>query len=110
MKYPVEKRAEVLRAYLKDEISKQTAADLLRRSVRTIERYTNTFIAFGKEGLKDHRHSNNYKLSQKQRDAVVTLKKKDLWRSGRNIRDKVYFLDRLHITQRKAIAIHVLNI
>ena len=35
----------------------------------------------------DNRHSNNYKLTQKQRDAVVSLKKKDRWRSGRNIRD-----------------------
>lgn len=89
MKYPLEKRVEVIQAYVKDEISKQKAANLLRCSIRTIERHTNTFIAFGKEGLKDHRHSNYHKLSQKQKGAVIELKKKDRWRSGRNVRDKL---------------------
>lgn len=87
MKYPVEKRAEVIRAYVKNQISKQIAASLLRCSVRTIERHTTAFITFGKEGLTDHRHSNNYKLTPQQKETVVFLKKKDRWRSGRNIRD-----------------------
>lgn len=89
MKYPLEKRLEVIKAYVKDEISKQTAAQLLRCSIRTIERHTNAFIAFGQEGLKDNRHSNNYKLTLEQKDAVIVLKKNDRWRSGRNVRDKL---------------------
>lgn len=89
MKYPLEKRLVVIQAYVKDEISKQTAADLLRCGIRTIERHTNAFIAFGREGLKDNRHSNNYKLTQEQKDAVIALKKDDRWRSGRNVRDKL---------------------
>src|SRR3989344_4153123 len=89
MKYPLEKRLEVIQAYIRGEISKQSAVDLLGCSLRTVKRHSNAFIAFGKEGLKDNRHSNNYKLSEKQRDTVVTLKKKDRWRSGRKIRDKL---------------------
>lgn len=89
MKYPVEKREEVIQAYLRNEISKPIAASLLRCSVRTIERHTNSFIAFGREGLVDNRHSNNYKLTPKQREEVVNLKKKDRWRSGRNVRDEL---------------------
>lgn len=89
MKYPLAKRLEVIQAYVKGEISKDIAASLLECSLRTIKRQTNAFIALGKEGLKDHRHSNNYKLTAKQRDAVVDLKQKDRWRSGRNIRDKL---------------------
>lgn len=89
MKYPLGKRAEVTQAYLKDEISKKIAADILRCSIRTIERYAKSLIVFGPEGLKDNRHSNYHKLSQKQKDAIVILKKKDRWRSGRNIRDKL---------------------
>ena len=87
MKYPLEKRLEVIQAYVRQEISKDIAASLLQCSQRTIKRHTLSFIAFGIEGLKDNRHSNNYKLTQKQKAAVISLKKKDRWRSGRNIRD-----------------------
>ena len=89
MKYPLEKRLEVIQAYVKADVSKQTAAQLLRCSIRTIEKHTHAFIAFGKEGLRDNRHSNNYKLTQEQKDAVIVLKKNDRWRSGRNVRDKL---------------------
>lgn len=87
MKYPLAKRAEVIQAYLRNEISKQIAASLLRCSTRTMERYVKAFIVYGQVGLKDNRHSNNHKLTQKQKDDVVALKKKDRWRSGRNVRD-----------------------
>ena len=89
MKYPLEKRVEVIQTYIRGEISKHIAAELLRCSLRTVKRHTNAFIAFGKEGLKDNRHSNNYKLTPKLRESVIILKQKDRWRSGRNIRDKL---------------------
>ena len=89
MKKPIAERIEIIQAYVKNEISKQQAAAILQCSIRTIERQTNAFIKFGPEGLKDNRHSNYHKLSVKQRDDVVLLKKKDQWRSGRNIRDKL---------------------
>lgn len=89
MKYPLEKRLEIIQAYVKGKVSKQTAAQILRCSIRTVERHTNVFIAFGREGLRDNRHSNNYKLTQEQKDAVIALKKTDRWRSGRNVRDKL---------------------
>jgi transposase len=89
MKRPIEKREEVIKAFLKDEISKQKAADLLACSTRTIERYRNQFIAAGKQGLVDHRHGNNIKLTDKQKDNIIALKRKDRWRSARNIRDKL---------------------
>ena len=87
MKYPLEKRKEVVEAYIKDEISKTQASELLSCSKRTIERYTNEFLKYGPEGLKDHRHSNYHKLSQEKRDLLIAVKKKDRWRSARNIRD-----------------------
>lgn len=89
MKYPLGKRLEVIQAYLKDEISKQQAAELLQCSKRTVKRHTNAFIAFGKEGLRDNRHSNYHRLTPKQRDEAINLKKKDRWRSGRNVRDEL---------------------
>lgn len=89
MKYPLEKRAEIIQAYVKDEISKRMAAQLLRCSIRTIERHANALIVFGKEGLRDNRHSNNYKLTWEQKETVIVLKKRDRWRSGRNVRDKL---------------------
>lgn len=89
MKYPLVKRTEVVQAYLRNEISKQIAASLLRLSTRTIERYIKAFIVYGQVGLKDNRHSNYHKLSDTQRDALVTLKQQDRWRSARNIRDEL---------------------
>src|SRR5690348_12294865 len=89
MKYPLGKRLEVIQAYVQNEISKQSASDLLGCSLRTIKRYTLAFIAYGPEGLKDNRHSNYHKLTQQQKDSIIELKKKDRWRSGRNIRDKL---------------------
>lgn len=89
MKYPLEKRVEVIKAYLEKEISKQIAGDLLHCSIRTIERHVKSYIIYGPAGLKDNRSSNHYKLTDKQREEVIALKKKDRWRSGRNIRDKL---------------------
>lgn len=87
MKKPIIERIEVMQAYVKNEISKQQAANLLGCSLRSIERYTKAFIAFGPEGLKDNRHSNNHKLSPTQRETIIQLKENDRWRSGRNVRD-----------------------
>lgn len=87
MKRPIEQREEVLLSFLAGEINKQRAADLLGCSKRTIENYRNAYRKDGRDGLKDHRHSNNYKLSLKQREAVIQVKQKDRWRSGRNVRE-----------------------
>lgn len=89
MKYPLEKRKEIIQAYVHNEISKQTAGEMLGCSNRTIERYVKALIAFGPDGLKDNRHSNNYKLSDQQKKEIIQLKQNDRWRSGRNIRDRL---------------------
>lgn len=89
MKYPLGKRLEIIQSFIRNEISLQIAADLLRCSTRTIRRYAKAFLVFGPDGLKDNRHSNYHKLSQEQKNSIISLKKKDRWRSGRNIRDKL---------------------
>ena len=89
MKKPIAERETVLLAFLGGEISKQKAADILSCTTRTIENYHNLYKKNGQEGLRDHRHSNNYKLSPTQRERITTLKKQDRWRSARNIRDKL---------------------
>jgi hypothetical protein len=87
MKYPVEKRLEIINALLSGEIGIEQACRLLSCSRRSIERYRKAFLAFGALGLKDKRHSNYQKLSRQQTDAIAELKKKQGWRSARNIRD-----------------------
>lgn len=87
MKKPIEQRQAVIVALLKGRISKQKAAEILGCTTRTIENYQRLFKERGKEGLVDHRHSNFYKLTPKDRQDVVNLKQKDSWRSARNIRD-----------------------
>lgn len=87
MKRPIEERQTVLLSFLAGEISKERAANLLGCTKRTVEIYRNAYRKKGKDGLIDHRHSNYRKLSDGQKDMIITLKKKDRWRSGRNIRD-----------------------
>lgn len=87
MKKPVEKREEVLLEFLDGAITKQQAANLLGCTTRTIEHYRKAYRRNGKDGLIDHRHSNYHKLTQKDKEAIVIMKRRDPWRSGRNIRD-----------------------
>ena len=65
MKKPIEKREEVLLAFLGREISKQQAANLLGCTTRTVESYRSDYRKSGRKGLVDHRHSNNYRLSRR---------------------------------------------
>ena len=88
MKRPIEERQQTLLSFLAGEISKQQAAELLGCTLRTIETYRKQYKEKGKEGLIDHRHSNHYKLSRQQKEKIIQLKKRDRWRSARNIRDK----------------------
>jgi transposase len=87
MKKPLAVRENIIVAYLNNEIDKKKAAEILRCTSRTIEIYCLKYIKFGVNGLIDHRHSNNFKLTQAQKDKIVVLKDSDRWRSARNIRD-----------------------
>lgn len=87
MKHPIEKREEVLLAFINGEITKQQGATLLGCVPRTIERYRRAYRRRGKEGLIDHRSSNYHKLTEKDKETIVLMKRRDPWRSGRNIRD-----------------------
>ena len=100
MKKPIEDREAVLLAFLGGEISKQKAADILSCTTRTIENYRNLYRKSGQDGLKDHRHSNYRKLSEKQKETLIALKKKDRWRSARNIRDELKLSLSEHQVQR----------
>ena len=89
MKQPIGKRLDVVKALLSGEIDIKRAAGLLACSKRSIERYRKAFLEYGEKGLKDHRHSNYHKLSEKQKEALVSLKQNNRWRSARNIRDEL---------------------
>lgn len=89
MKKPIEVRQQIILSLCKKEISKQKAAEILGCTKRTIENYKNSFLKNGKDGLKDNRHSNNFKLSDIQREKIISLKTNERWRSGRNIRDEL---------------------
>lgn len=89
MKKPIEQRVQVIKSLFKNEIGMDKAVTLLGCSRRSIERYRKVFLEHGEEGLKDHRRSNNYKLTQVQREKIAEVKKNDRWRSARNLRDKL---------------------
>ena len=87
MKKPITEREQIVSAFVKQEIGKDTAAQLLGCTKRTLETYVKGYLVFKTAGLVDHRTSNNHKLSLSQVDRIVSLKKVEQWRSARNIRD-----------------------
>jgi transposase len=87
MKKPLAVRENIIVAYLNNEIDKRKAVEILHCTSRTIEIYCSKYIKFGVNGLIDHRHSNNFKLTKDQKDKIIDLKDSDRWRSARNIRD-----------------------
>jgi len=89
MKCPIKQRVVVIKSLIEGEINIQKAVDLLGCSRRTIEWHRQAYLAEGKSGLIDHRHSNYHKLAKANKERIIELKKKDGWRSARNIRDKL---------------------
>lgn len=89
MKQPREKQLEIIKAVLGGKLSLGKASQLLVCSRRSLERYRKNFLEKGEEGLKDHRHSNYRKISREQKEKLIFLKRKDRWRSARNLRDEL---------------------
>lgn len=89
MKQPIEKKKEVIIALLQNKIDRKTAAKILDCSLRSVRRYKKDYLEKGDAGLKDKRHSNYQKITPAIKKQLEDLKKKDRWRSARNIRDKL---------------------
>lgn len=89
MKRPIAERENLVNAYVEGKISKERTAELLGCTPRTVENYSVLYLKSGTRGLIDHRHSNNHKLSDSQVQTAVDLKKRNSWRSARNIRDEL---------------------
>lgn len=89
MKQPLEKRYETVLAFLERKINKRTAAEILSCTTRTVTNYAILLRKYGKEGLRDRRHSNHWKILPEQRERLISLKSRDRWRSARNVRDKL---------------------
>lgn len=87
MKSQFEKRREIIKCVVSGRLTTAGAARLLGCTGRTVKRYKKAFLLRGNAGLVDHRRSNNYRLTENQKLAIINLKKHHLWRSGRNIRD-----------------------
>lgn len=87
MKSQFTKRREIIKSVISGRLTTVGAGQLLFCHPRTVKRYKKAFQTLGDAGLVDHRRSNNYKLTENERLAIINLKKHHLWRSGRNIRD-----------------------
>lgn len=90
MKKPIEQRVQVLQALLNKELTIQQAGAFLVCSTRSMKRYKKAFLQQGRDGLVDHRHSNNHVLTEQQKQNIIALKKHERWRSPRNIRDELH--------------------
>ncbi len=85
----VEQKLEIVTKYLRNEITIKKACKRLSCTPKTFFTYRKLFLRYGSEGLRDHRGGNNKKLNSEDITTIVNLKKNDIWRSGRNIRDKL---------------------
>lgn len=86
---PVERKLEIVTEYLRHEITIKKACRKLTCTPKTFLTYRKQFLAHGVDGLKDHRGGNNRKLTTDEIKTIIDLKRQDVWRSGRNIRDKL---------------------
>ncbi|MEK7079281.1 MAG: helix-turn-helix domain-containing protein [Patescibacteria group bacterium] len=89
MNNPVERKLDVVSKYLRREISIKKGCVLLQCDPRTFFNYRVQFLQNGVDGLKDRRGGNNRKLTDTDKQAIVSLKDKDRWRSARNIKDNL---------------------
>lgn len=87
VKKPLITRQQVISALTEGQITKAVATRLLGCTGKSIQNYRRRFLIYGLAGLIDHRHSNNYRLTENERLAIINLKKHHSWRSARNIRD-----------------------
>jgi len=67
MKKPITEREQIVSSFVKKEIGKDTAAQLLGCTKRTLETYVKGYLVYKTAGLVDHRRSNNRKLTPSQR-------------------------------------------
>lgn len=89
MKQPVERKLDIVARFLRKEISIGKACEELGCTERTFLNLRKRFLSHGMEGLKDHRTGHNHKLTPRDKQALITLKGNDRWRSARNVRDAV---------------------
>ena len=80
-----EQKAAIVRQILEGRISREEGAAALGSSSRAIRRYLRAFLDRGPEGLKDHRHSNNQKITPKDEREIVRVKREGPWRSARKV-------------------------
>ena len=59
----IELTGRVIQMVIDGKLSHTDAADLLETSGRTIRNYVKRYLKQGREGLVDHRRSNNHKLN-----------------------------------------------
>lgn len=85
MNAELERKMAVIKQILEGKISRGDGAETLACSPRTIRRYLRAFLDEGPDGLRDHRHSNNRKLTSKDEKEIVRVKREGPWRSARKV-------------------------
>lgn len=78
----------VVQKVLRGKLTKREASKILGCTPQTIYRYVEKVAAEGLEGLTDHRHSNNRKLTSGQIIQIIKDKKVGLWRSARKVLER----------------------
>lgn len=85
MNAELERKMAVIKQILEGKISRRDGAETLACSPRTVRRYLRAFLDEGPDGLRDHRHSNNRKLTSKDEKEIVRVKREGPWRSARKV-------------------------
>ena len=85
IKQRLEFKQQTITKLLKGKLTTKEAANLLGCKRLTIYRYTNKVTQNGLGALKDGRHSNYHKFTNKQLLEVIQKKKQGSWRSARKV-------------------------
>ena len=83
----IELTGRVIQMVIDGKLSHTDAADLLETSGRTIRNYVKRYLKQGREGLVDHRRSNNHRLNPEIERQIVECKAQRPQRSAHWIRD-----------------------
>jgi transposase len=105
----VETTGRIIQTVIDRKLSHREAAVLLDTSIRTIHNYIKRYLEHGRDGLVDHRRSNNHKLSADMERRIVECKAQRPERSAQWIRDWLKLGVSLEAVRRVLIKNHFTN-
>ncbi len=75
MQASLNKRVEIITSVLDGRLHKRQAAQLLGKTIKTVENYQKRYELEGNDGLRDKRRSNYHRLTAQDKERILALKR-----------------------------------